>query len=1593
MAVSNKEMTSGIVSGTCLLLSIPLFFFLLHLMNPSALQAETGYGYTYSTNGHLEKALTSVGHSFSYSYDARGNVVSISQDTELDTDHDFLPDSLENESTCPNRYDSDSDDDGIADGMEDKNRNGTLDAGETDPCNVDSDGDGIQDGTESGVTDPVADPDGSGPLLGTDTSVFIPDSDPTTQTDPCEADSDGDGVSDGGEDTNHNGHVDPGESNPCPVSSRSISGTVSDQGGGTYTTPVLIKIFAGERCEQLELVQATTTTTTGDYLVEYLPGTSYRVQLEMESDSGMLTQWYHGSGPVYTCNDAEMVSLLQEPDRTNIDFLLQPYAMISGTLYNGTTAPVDEPLQVRVYRNNACTGEQAAVAPVNPADGTFTVRGLLPGSYFLQADVSGSNFLEEYYSTAGDSYQCSQADPVVVNFGDHLSDRTIHLDRGANLSGTIFLEDQLTPMTGETIYLGVYQTDSCTGDIVEQLAVNRYTGTFSTGGLTPGTYFLKVTPLYTSYIAEWWSSESGAYNCSQAETITVDAGDELTGVDFVLDQGGFVAGRIYEQDGATGVSSPVTVEFWRQDYSQSYYGCNSQLITYGTFENGQFSQSLPLVYLPDSDRYLTSRYYMRIVPGVAEYAAGWRTDDNSLHRYCSGAYGTDVDLNDEIDGNDFYLPPGNTIAGNVYQSDGVTPIADPLTVLVPMDDLVDLVGVYDPLTGAYEVNNLMDTSHRLQVSATGTIWATEWWSLAGNSYFEEQAEAITVSGGETVSGKDVLLDRGALISGTLYELDGTTPLHQPVAVWLKREDPCEYVNSALLVVESDELTGKYRFANIGPGTYTLRATFDSDDSLLNEYWSSAGDAFDCTQADPVVVNEGVDVGGLDFRIDMKSTLSGVIYQSDGVTTMNETVRMLLFNGDPCSTDAITGVWINTTNGSFAFQGLPPGAYYLKADTYFHTYASEYWTSSGGSELCSGAQAIIVPSGEDVTDISMVLEEGGIISGQVTNSLGNNVSVSVYLYTGDPCTDNEIQYTSSSYSTGRYTIDALGSGTYYLRVVSDYYREEWWSQAGDARSCSEAEPITLATVGDIYDTADFQVDPLGSISGYLYEIDGQSRVYDCLTVKAFKDQACSGESVAESTACGEGGSMYEITGLEAGNYFLLVDTDEFAKYLSQWWSAAGDARQCTQAETVTVTDGEVIENIDFSLNKKGSITGEVRDSSNSRLDGATVYAYAGTSACTAVETGSDTTNYYGEYETSLPAGTYFLLADDYGYIGQWWKQGGGTTECSEAEPLQVSNNVEIDNINFTLNEANRLKGTVYNRSGSPMSLSPAYVYIYRGASACNGELVGSEERTINNTFWIIDLPPDNYYLRLESDGVIDQWWSSTGNALSCEDAEPILLEGYGETRDDLTFSMYDCGNYPELPVNDNFSGPIILNGSSGDSGSNNFCATSEPGEPSHGGSTAGNTVWWSWTAPSSGRYSFSTEGSFFDTVLAVYTGNAVDALSLIAENDDLDSESWSYLEFDAGQGIVYSLAVAGGEDENNNIDGNIRLNWLSLSAHLHGDLDGDGSITLTDAVIGLQLLTGSTFQPPLAVHKEADLDGDLKIGIAEIIYVLQEVSEE
>jgi len=156
-------------------------------------------------------------------------------------------------------------------------------------------------------------------------------------------------------------------------------------------------------------------------------------------------------------------------------------------------------------------------------------------------------------------------------------------------------------------------------------------------------------------------------------------------------------------------------------------------------------------------------------------------------------------------------------------------------------------------------------------------------------------------------------------------------------------------------------------------------------------------------------------------------------------------------------------------------------------------------------------------------------------------------------------------------------------------------------------------------------------------------------------------------------------------------------------------------------------------------------------------------------------------------------------------------------------------------------------------------------------------------------------------------------------------------------------------FTPAPPNDDFVNRLKLSGSRISTNSSNAGATREPGEPDHPGNPGGSSVWYSWTAPASGRVTLSTNevpayappdgggdggggviiirppfppdcGNAIDQnpppvfypIFAAYTGNAVDSLTsancLPAELDAFPD----MVEFDVVKGQTYQIAFDGNQ---------------------------------------------------------------------------------
>jgi len=141
-----------------------------------------------------------------------------------------------------------------------------------------------------------------------------------------------------------------------------------------------------------------------------------------------------------------------------------------------------------------------------------------------------------------------------------------------------------------------------------------------------------------------------------------------------------------------------------------------------------------------------------------------------------------------------------------------------------------------------------------------------------------------------------------------------------------------------------------------------------------------------------------------------------------------------------------------------------------------------------------------------------------------------------------------------------------------------------------------------------------------------------------------------------------------------------------------------------------------------------------------------------------------------------------------------------------------------------------------------------------------------------------------------------------------------------------------------PPNDDFANRIPLAGPFVLTNGSNLDATLEAGEPVLPGLPGSASVWWSWTAPSSGPVEVIIANTGFSPLLGVYRGSALTSLSLIAQGIAGTNNQTATADFLANAGAVYQISVDGSAGQS----GQIQLE-INLKAPLLGSpgINSDG----------------------------------------------------
>jgi hypothetical protein len=385
-------------------------------------------------------------------------------------------------------------------------------------------------------------------------------------------------------------------------------------------------------------------------------------------------------------------------------------------------------------------------------------------------------------------------------------------------------------------------------------------------------------------------------------------------------------------------------------------------------------------------------------------------------------------------------------------------------------------------SGEFQIKDVPAGSYFVMVDIAGVITPLSFVDLeeaANNKInFEEikkQFDEVVVDGTHDVTVK-VRARRGGAISGKVTYADGDPAVNVRINIMRKTDGRAvrfltNLSPSAFFGLQTDD-RGYYRVAGLPPGEYLVSASepvdHDGDgrtqragdymgafglSSLVVTYYQGASKE---SAATAIQVDAGQEQNEINISLLERSLhiVSGtVVARRDGQPLRGAQVS--LKSKEDRGTDAIfsSGNSVSTDEqGRFTFIEIPDGAYTLTVQPPYNAMTAE--TAVEGQpepeatpkpvashrKLTTKQQDVTV-SDSDVTDISITLSEGAIVSGTFTveggKPLPTDLHIALFPFSADHYTVEDLRQGTSAESVkpdGSFMIEGVSSGSFFPYVT-------------------------------------------------------------------------------------------------------------------------------------------------------------------------------------------------------------------------------------------------------------------------------------------------------------------------------------------------------------------------------------------------------------------------------------------------------------------------------------------------------------------------------------------------------------------------------
>ena len=174
--------------------------------------------------------------------------------------------------------------------------------------------------------------------------------------------------------------------------------------------------------------------------------------------------------------------------------------------------------------------------------GVYTLKGVAPGRYLIQAQGKDRGYADQYYGETN----VQEFEAVSVAGSQPVGGIDFALTAGATISGRV--TDAATELPVSGIGVRAVQVDGGP----DEWTSTDFNGGYSIQGLAPGSYYVSTD--FTGqrgYVGQFYD---GTAREDDADIVTLSEGVTATGIDFAVKTGATVSGRV--TDAATGKPVP-----------------------------------------------------------------------------------------------------------------------------------------------------------------------------------------------------------------------------------------------------------------------------------------------------------------------------------------------------------------------------------------------------------------------------------------------------------------------------------------------------------------------------------------------------------------------------------------------------------------------------------------------------------------------------------------------------------------------------------------------------------------------------------------------------------------------------------------------------------------------------------------------------------------------------------------------------------------------------------------------------------------------------------------------------------------------------